>query len=333
MKVAVVGAGVMGLATARELARRGHQVEVHEQFDLGHTRGSSHGASRIFRLSYTEERWIRMAQRAYELWRAVERESGRRLLELHGLVDVERDLTARIRAFDECGVRYEQLTPAAVRERFGFDYDDAERLVFTPDAGISRADEAVRTFAELAVAHGAVIREHARVDRLADLDADAIVVTAGGWAPTLLAEAGIDLAAQPTRETVAYFALGDDGVFPSLIDELGGRQFFALTAPGVGVKAGQHHSGRETDPEREEPPDEAVVAQVSEWIERRVPRVDPEPLRAETCIYTNTADDSFVCELHDRIVVGSPCSGHGFKFAPAVGERLADLAERVAAPV
>ena len=85
VKVSVVGAGVMGLATARVLAQRGHDVTVYEQFELKHKRGSSHGTSRIFRLSYDEEHWIRLAQRAYELWRELEQESGRTLLELDGL--------------------------------------------------------------------------------------------------------------------------------------------------------------------------------------------------------------------------------------------------------
>jgi sarcosine oxidase len=332
MRAVIVGAGVMGLATARELARRGHEVEVYEQFELGHMRGSSHGKSRIFRLSYTEERWIRLAQRAYELWRELERDSGTQLLALNGLLNVEPDPTQRLRAFDECGVTYEVLTPSDVRARFGVVYDDVERIVFTPDAGISLADDAVRVFAEEAQKHGAAIRTRTRVESLDDLDADAIVVTAGGWAPKLLAGSGIDLPAQPTRETIAYFALLDGDAFPSVIDELAGMQYFALAAPGVGVKAGIHHSGKPTDPDEEEGPDPEVVERISEWIARRVPHADPSAISAESCIYTNTADENFVCELHERIVVVSSCSGHGFKFAPAVGEQLANLAERANRP-
>jgi sarcosine oxidase len=327
MRAAVVGAGVMGLATARELAKRGHDVDVHEQFDLLHTRGSSHGTSRIFRLSYPEEEWIRLAQRAYALWREVEEESGTRLIELHGLVDVDTDPTERLRAFAACGVHHEELSPAEVRQRFGFAYDEIPRLVFTADAGISLAAESVRTFADEARKYGARIHERSPVERLEDVDADVVVVTAGGWAPALLSAAGIDLAAQPTRETIAYYRLREDGVFPSLIDELQERQYFALAAPGVGIKAGLHHSGAPTDPDREEGPDAEIVSAVSEWVARRLPRVDPSPLHAESCIYTNTADLRFVCERRGRIVVGSACSGHGFKFAPAVGEQLADLAE------
>ena len=122
MKVAVVGAGVVGLATARALAQRGEDVTVYEQFELGNTRGSSHGTSRIFRLSYAEERWIKLAQRAYELWRELERETDTRLLVLDGLIDADPDPAKRLAAFDACGVDYEVLSPSDVRRRFGYVY-------------------------------------------------------------------------------------------------------------------------------------------------------------------------------------------------------------------
>ena len=327
MKVAVVGAGVMGLAAARALARRGEDVTVYEQFEVGHTRGSSHGTSRIFRLSYAEEHWIKLAQRAYELWRELERESGTTLLVLDGLIDADPEPTKRLAAFDACGVAYEELSPADVRARFGYAYDDLARLIFTPDAGITLAAAAVQAFARGARAAGADIRERTRVDNLESLPHDAVIVTAGGWAPKLLAAAGVELDATPTRETVAYFPLHRDGSFPSVIDWAsdGSFQLYALRAPGVGVKAGLHHSGKPTDPDASGEPDEEVVAAVTELVRRRFPNVEPAPIRAETCIYTNVDDERFVCERDGRIVVGSACSGHGFKFAPAVGELLANM--------
>jgi sarcosine oxidase len=313
----------MGLAAARAISQRGHDVTVYEQFDLKHTHGSSHGTSRIFRLSYTEPHWIQLAQRAYRLWRELERESGRELLVLYGLLNVDPDAADRLAAFDATGVPYEELTPAQARARFGVSYDEVERLVFTADAGISLAEHALDAFAQGAREAGAKLHERTRVESLDDVPGDCVVVTAGGWAPQLLARAGIELDAQPTRETVAYFA-GDP--IPSIIDALEGHEFFALTAPGTGVKAGSHRSGRPTDPDEDPAPDEDVVAAVSDWIARRLPRVDPRLLRAETCIYTNVDEERFACERHGRYVVGSACSGHGFKFAPAVGELLAELA-------
>ena len=319
MNVSVVGAGVMGLAAARVVAQRGHDVTVYEQFELGHDRGSSHGTSRIFRLSYDEEHWIRLAQRAYELWRELERESGRTLLELHGLVDVQLEPARRVEALSGTGVPVETLTPAEARERFGLAYDDVESLVFTRDAGIARADETLAALAEGARAAGAKILENTRVDSLEDVPGERVVVTAGGWAPRLLGPERLD--ATPTRETTLYFR-GDP--IPSIIDELG-EQFYALTAPGVGVKAGWHKGGRVTDPEDDGEPDERIAEAVIGWVKRRLPDVDPEPIRTETCIYTNVEGERFVCERSDRYVIGSACSGHGFKFAPAVGELLADL--------
>jgi sarcosine oxidase len=293
---------------------------VYEQFELGHKRGSSHGTSRIFRLSYDDPYWIRLAQRAYELWRELEAESGRTLLELDGLVDVQRVPARRVEALRATGVPVEELTPAQALERFGFAYGDVDSLVFTHDAGIALADATVEALAEGARAAGAEIREHTRVESLDDVPGDRVVVTAGGWAPKLL---GGELEATPTRETTLYFR-GER--IPSLIDELD-NQFYALTAPGVGVKAGWHKGGRPTDPDDEDArPDERIVEAVSAWVRKRLPRVEPEPIRAETCIYTNVEDDRFVCELRGRYVIGSACSGHGFKFAPAVGEQLADVA-------
>ena len=321
MNVAVVGAGVMGLAAARALARRGHDVTVYEQFELEHTRGSSHGSSRIFRLSYPDPEWVSLAQRSYELWRELENESGVQLLELHGLVDVELNPSARLDALEARAVPHEVLGPDDVRDRFGFEYPDVERLVFTRDAGISLANVTVSTLASEARRYGAGFRENTRIESLDDVPGDSVVVTAGGWAPKLLAGAGVELNARPTRETVVYFA-GDP--IASLIDELDG-QFFALTAPGVGVKAGRHKAGSKTDPDDDAEPDDEIVRAVIDWVARRLPRVDATPLRAETCIYTNVEEERFVVERHGRYVVGSACSGHGFKFAPAVGETLADL--------
>jgi sarcosine oxidase len=325
-RVAVVGAGVMGLASARALAQRGEDVTVYEQFELGHDRGSSHGASRIFRLSYLEDTWIALAQRAYALWRELERETGARLLKLNGLIDAEADTAKRIAAFERHGVAYELLQPDEIAQRFNMSYD--RPLVFSPDAGISLASEAQRAFESSARSAGAEIREHARIASLDDVDADVVVVAAGGWAPKLLAAAGIELPASPTRESTAYFALPDERVVPSVIDELDvseGRSFYALEAPGVGLKAGLHQSGATTDPDDTGEPDAHLIEVVSDWVARRYPFVDPTPIAAETCIYTTTSDDRFVLERDGRIVVASACSGHGFKFAPAIGELVAEL--------
>jgi sarcosine oxidase len=309
----------MGLATASALARHNHDVDVHEQFDLDHARGSSHGRSRIFRLSYPDAAWVRFAQEAYAGWRALENATGEELLVLDGLLELGETSES---ALDACGVPWASVEPDELERRFGV--RASERALLQPEAGYVRADRARHAF----VARGGfAVREHSAIESLDELDAEAVVVTAGSWAPKLLEDQGIDLRVTVTRETVAYFRL-DAVCVPSLIEYgLGpGAGMYALRDPVHGLKAGAHVAGPEVDPSVPGEPDRALVATISEWVAERFPAADPQPVALDTCLYTTTSDESFVLERHGRIVVGSACSGHGFKFAPAVGERLAALA-------
>ena len=330
-EVVVIGAGVNGLATAWALQREGRDVLVLEQFPLGHTRGSSHGASRIFRLAYPEPHWVRLAQEALLGWRELEAETGTKLLELNGLIELVGDPTdGSSAALDECGVPWSVLEPAEAERRFPLRVPDGLQAVLQEDAGYVRADLALEAFSR-----GLRILPETKVLSLDPLDttagrieAEAVVVTAGPWARELLAGV-VALPVVPTRETVAYFRLESDKPIPSVVDfepdsNLHGT--YALAAPGLGLKIGRHKSGPEADPDEVGEPDPKIVEHVAEVVAERFPDADPTPVKVETCFYTNTDDDRFILERHDRIVVGSACSGHSFKFAPAVGRRLAALA-------
>jgi monomeric sarcosine oxidase len=333
--VAVVGAGVMGAATAWQLAAAGRRVVLLEQFALGHRRGSSHGTSRIFRFSYRTPAWVVMAQEALPRWRDLEVAAGEPLLRLTGGLDLGSEATANAAALEACGAAHAWLEPAEVSRRFpAVAVDDV--ALFSPDAGIVLGDRALAALLRLAVASGAEVRERVAVTRLAqdgaavtadtsagEVRADVVVIAAGAWAPALLATAGITLRAVPTRQTVVYFHVAGD--IPSLV-EWATPPRYALAAPGVGVKAGEHHVGPVTDPATAAAPDREAVARVAGWVAERFPAADPEPVAAETCLYTTTPDEGFVLERHGRVVVASPCSGHGFKFAPLIGERVAALA-------
>ena len=322
-EVVVVGAGVMGLATARALAQAGRDVLVCEQFELGHDRGSSHGRSRIVRLSYPDARWVRLAQESFPLWRELEAECGMPLLDLHGTLDLGNWAPNRD-ALTECGVPFEVLDAGQIEHRFGIRADPGDRGLYQADGGIIVADAAVE-----ALAAGLEVRQGLRVEEIEENDesvsaggvqARVAVVTAGAWAPAL---AGVD--ATPTVETASYFSLGR--VVPSVIDTTaGGKSGYALAAtPGGGLKAGLHQSGRPTDPDEAAFPDRELAARTAAWVKRRFPEAG-RVTHTETCLYTTRENDEFLLERRGRIVVGSPCSGHGFKFAPVVGQKLAALA-------
>jgi sarcosine oxidase len=327
-EIAVVGAGVMGMATAYALAQQGHEVVVYEQFELGHRRGSSHGATRIFRFAYPEAEWVALAQEALAGWRALEQDTGETLLELPGLLEFASEGARSSReALEARGAAYELLEPGEVQRRFAVTVPGGMTALYQPDAGVVFAERALRAFRDAALRRGAKLQERTRVRSLEELDAQVVVVTAGAWAQELLSTAGIALPVVPTRETIAYFRLEDDGPTPSVVAEIAnGHGFYALFDPTYGLKVGHHKTGPPTDPDLEGRPDPEIVARVAEWARERFRLAEPEPAALDTCLYTNTVDERFILERRGGVVIGSACSGHGFKFAPVVGERLAALA-------
>jgi sarcosine oxidase len=323
MKIAVIGAGVMGLATGWALKRRGHDPIVYEQFKIGHPHGSSHGRSRIFRLAYAEDEYVRLAQEAFGLWRELEAESGETLLELNGLVEVVRTLEeSTARTLERCGVRWERLDREEAERRYPIHVPEESFVVVQPEAGIARADKALH-----ALARELDVREEIRVHP-DEVDAGAVVVTAGSWVNELLEK---PLNVKVTRETLCYFRADTGGrPVPSVVSFKPDRHthdMYSLADPKYGLKVGAHHAGAEADPNVPSGPEPELIDRITAWARETYRLADPDPAAAETCMYTTTPDETFILERRGRIVVGSACSGHGFKFAPAIGERLASLAE------
>lgn len=352
--IVVVGGGIAGVATARALAQAGRGVLLLERFALGHTRGSSHGSSRIFRLTYPDAQYVRLAQGALEGWRQLEAECDETLILRTGSLDFGSIVADNARALASCGVRYELLSGSEVTARFGLAAAPGEQALFQPDGGVTLAARAWAVLADAARAAGAVLVEETEVTELTlargavrvsvgedHVVARAAVVTAGAWAPALLRPLEIELAVVPTRETVAYFDVPHAEELPPVMDSAvpvahdyglvrPGQISYSLAAPGIGLKAGLHHAGPVADPDADGQPDSAVAAWARDWVASRYPGARPSAAPPETCLYTNTADESFVLERYGRVVVGSACSGHGFKFAPALGHTLAALAREAA---
>lgn len=335
-EVAIIGAGLLGLAAGRALAARGRDVVVLEQAEIGHAGAGSKGSCRIFRLGYPDAAYVAAARRAGELWRALEAESERRILLPRPQLTFGAGLRAVQEAMTAAGAPSELLTSREAARRF-----PALRLggqaLLEPESCVIAADVALSTLA----AGVPEIRTGVRVLRLADDDravtlrtsagtivARTVVITAGPWSGPLLAPLGVPLPGRPTLEQIAYLQpAGPDGEAPIFICHAN-RAPYGLPVPGSALyKIGLHPSGPVSDPDRQDQSeDQYLIGKLSEVAAKYLPGYDPEPVATERCIYDNSPDEDFVVDRVGNVVVGSGTSGHGFKFGPLFGEWLADLA-------
>lgn len=338
--VVVIGAGVMGAAAAWQLAKRGERVTVIEQFEDGHERGSSHGSSRIFRLGYADQFWVHQCRKALVAWHELEQDAGVGLIVATGSVDHgdAAGVTAILAALDADAVPVELLTPAVAADRWpGMRFEGT--VVFQPGGGRIAAGAARLAMIEHAQRNGAEIRwetpvraiePHADRARVvlddAVLDADAVVVAAGAWASSLLSGLVEHPPLRVTQESVFHFAPRDShSWWPSLIHH-GPTKVYGLETPGVGVKLAEHHTGPEVDPNtRDGIVDPGSRERIVQFVEQWMPGLVAVPVDEITCLYTSTPTEDFVVDRVGPVVVASPCSGHGFKFAPLIGGMIADV--------
>jgi sarcosine oxidase len=342
--VVVVGGGVMGSAAAWQLAARGADTVLLERFEPGHVRGASHGASRMFRYAYTDPLYVELVACTLPLWRGVEAAAGVPLLAVTGGVDhgEASRLQAIAAALDAAGVPGQWLDPDDAAKRWPGLRFDTQVLYHAQGARVD-ADAAVSALQQLAVAAGARVRHHAQVTRI-DSDpagvevgediyrAGRVVVTAGAWTQRLLGEQLRLPPLRVTQEQPLHFAPLIEGEWPSFIHHRGADlapfQFvYGMRTPGEGVKVGFHHAGPECDPDaRDFAPEPSRLATLLDYIAEWVPGVDVEAWAPISCTYTSTGNEDFVIDAVGNIVLAAGFSGHGFKFAPLVGEMLADLA-------
>lgn len=362
VEVIVVGLGAMGSATVDAVAGRGHTVIGLEAFAPGHANGSSHGATRIVRRVIEEAPfYVPLATDAIAGWDALTADTGVELLVRSGVLRIGPPGSQLLDAFSASaaahGLAYESLDPADVSGRFpAFAVPDGFTAVFEADAGFVYAARAVAALQARASECGADLRfeepvldwqaGHGRVavtTARGVYEADRLVITAGAWTGRLAAELGLPLV--PHRVVNVSFdpadrALCAPGRMPAfLIDDgsaddvpgtpaLRGGMYGVPAVPGEGVKVGT--SGTPTDPDRvDRTVTEAEIAQLRAWVSRFVPAADGAVASTLTCIYTKTPDEHFLIDRHPEyanVVLASPCSGHGFKYTPALGGVLADLA-------
>ena len=356
--VVVVGLGVMGCATAYALARRGQRVIGVEQFQIGHDRGSSHGDTRVIRLGYFEHpSYVLLLRSAYRLWRELETAAGERLLYITGIAEIGppdgQIVRGTLAASVQHDLPHEILDAREAMRRFpAFRLPAHYVAVLQPDGGYLLAERAVRAFARLAQSAGAELRQGVKAlgftpradgvtvetDRGA-IDAGAVIFTAGAWLKTLVPQLPAQLPA--TRQVLCWFesldrALFAPGTFPVFIleNEHGIHYGFPPhdLPPCAGLlKIAQHNYGAAAvDPDSyDRTVRSADATAVRAALERYLPAANGRLVAATTCLYTMTPDADFLIDRlpgSPQVIVASPCSGHGFKFAPVIGDILADLA-------
>ncbi len=347
----VVGAGLLGLAAAWALARRGWRVAVLEAAgSVGHDRSGSKGDARIFRLGYPDPVFVDMALRARDLWRELESAAGRRLLHPTGQVTLgdAASLDAIAAALASAGAPAERLSAQQAAARFP---GVATRgpVLFEPESGVLAADRclrALRDTADFALHTGVEVttmrqrRDSVTVTTTGGhaFDADVLVDCAG---PRALALLGLEAprAALPSVPQVAYFrpAAGALRDRPPVFIEWGDDMVYGLPVPQQDARGGLYKVSHHTvgtvlegfDPVDPAPfaDDPALLALLRGAVRRLLPSLDPEPVGTERCVYDNSPDTDFVLDRVGQVVVGCGTSGHGFKFGPLLGDLLADLAE------
>lgn len=350
--VIVVGLGAIGSAALRVLARRGVRALGIERFALGHDQGSSHGETRMIRLGYFEHpSYVPLLRRTYALWRELEAEANTKLLHITGIAEMglpDSDVvTGTLAASRLHDLPHEVLSAKDAMRRFpAFRLPKDFVCVVQPDGGFVAVEAAMAAMIDQAKAAGAEIWSETLVQAVTpkgpgvrvttsrgDVEAKSVIIAAGPWIGPLIP----DLPLRVTRQVMTWFAPREPALF-----KLGRFPVFLMRTPhgnhygfpsvdGGLVKVAKHHHLDETvDPETVDrsisSQDEAAVRTA---VAEHIPAADGPLTRAKTCLYTVTPDHDFIIDLAPgapNLVVASVCSGHGFKFAPVLGEILADLA-------
>ncbi|MEP6628862.1 MAG: FAD-dependent oxidoreductase [Lapillicoccus sp.] len=341
----IVGAGLMGSATAWHLARQGVPALVLEQFEPATTRGSSHGSARITRRAYPEDDYVRLTGEAFEWWRELETASGTTLLRMTGGLDHGswREPEVIAASLARAGVEHELLSAVEAGDRFSGMVFDSPAL-YHPQAGTVDVHSGVHAFLDVAQSLGGQQVSGVEVTGV-DIDDDGVTVTttqgevrartavvaAGAWVEELVGPVAPLPPIRVTEHRVFHFPRRDESVvWPVTLhrDALdiyhlpGGRDGGA----GDARKIAQHTGPVTTGRTREGVVDEASRARIVDYVERWLPGLEPTPFAETTCLYTSTPSEDFLIDRVGPLVVVSACSGHGAKLAPTVGRIAADLA-------
>ena len=354
--VIVIGLGAMGSATAFHLASRDQRVLGLDQFHPPHTQGSSHGQTRIIREAYFEHpAYVPLIQRAYELWGDLQNgfPGEEPLLTLTGglMIGPENGLLfpGALRSATTHQLPHEVLDSDEVTARFpALRPEPSQRAVWEPRAGFLFPERCIHRHLGRAREKGALLRTGEKALRwhpdgmgvrvetsVGTYLAKTLIVTAGAWANALFPDWNVPLTVE--RQTLFWFTpragpsqFLQDQCPIHLWETPEGEFFYGFPDIGDGVKLARHHGGPPTSPEtvlREVTAEDELT--IRRLARRFIPDAEGSTRAATVCLYTNTPDSHFWIDHHPEypnVWLGSPCSGHGFKFASVIGEILADAA-------
>lgn len=357
MDIIVVGLGGMGSAAAAHLAARGASVLGIDRYLPAHDRGSSHGRSRIIRQAYFESpAYVPLLLRAYELWRELERNTSASLLTITGGLMIgtpESGVFAGSLASARMhGLEHEVLDAAEINRRFPpMTSAPGTVALYERMAGFLDPERSTLAHLQRATDCGAELRFEEPVlewtatssgvrvsTSRGTYEAERLVIAPGPWAPELLADLGLPLRVE--RQVLYWFdPIGGiepfhQDRFPIYVWEVErDRQIYGFPAqagPPGGVKVAFYFGGEPTTPDTIDRSVSAVeVETIRAALASRVPSLSAPLIQTTTCMYTTTPDHHFILGTHPshaNVIVASPCSGHGYKFASVIGEILADLA-------
>lgn len=352
--VIVLGLGGIGSAAAYWLAKRGASVLGVEQFELGHARGESHDHSRIIRYSYFSPVYVELAKHAYAAWESLERDAGEQLVFKSGGLDIRpREGAIPLEPYAEsmrkCGVPFERLDAVEIRKRWpAWQIDDDIHGLFQPDGGIVAAMRATAAHQRAARAHGATLRDRTPVTKIESNNGEItietgngrysaanLVIAAGPWTQNAVANFGVRVPLEVTKEQVIYFKSRDlssfaFGTFPIWI-WMDDPAYYGFPVFGEldAVKVTQDAGGKPVDPDtRGFEEDREITARVTAFLERYLPSALGATQLVKTCLYTLPPDRDFIIDTlpeHPNVSVAVG-GGHAFKFACIIGRILSDFA-------